>query len=80
VTATDLNKLHVAATMADERFTAALEVEYGAKAFNRRGSQSHESALVSKLRDQYQRAMEAWREAYRAAPPAPVPVRRRRIS
>jgi hypothetical protein len=81
VTATDLNKLHVAATWADERFQAALEVEYGKRACNKRYSASHDSALVSKLRDQYQAATEAWREAYRAAPPAPaVAVRRRRAS
>ena len=82
MTATDLNKLHAAATWADERFEAALEVEYGKRACNKRYSASHDSALVRRLRDKYQTAMDAWREAYRAAPPAParVPVRRRRAT
>jgi hypothetical protein len=79
-TATDLSKLHAIATWADERFQAALEVEYGKHACNKRYSASHDSALVRRLRDKYQAAMEAWRTAYRAAPPAPVPVRRRRAS
>ena len=81
MTATDLNKLHAIAAWAEERFQAALEVEYRKDADRMRGSANHTSALVSKLRDQYQAATEAWREAYRAAPPAPaVAVRRRRAS